>query len=453
MGSTKKKRYAMVGTGGRVLMFLDPVVSDYKNEAELVGLCDLNAKRLQYHTDRLKEKFGITDIPTYSAADFDKMISEQKPDVVVVCTVDATHDEYIVRALDAGCDVITEKPLTTDEKKCKRIFDAVERSGHTVQVTFNMRWGGPVSKVRELIAEGAIGNVKSVVLEYMLDTSHGADYFRRWHSDKSQSGGLLVHKSTHHFDMVNWWLDSIPEKVFAFGNLAFYGRQNALDRGQKELTEYDRYTGKAPDSDPFKLTLDNDPALKGLYLDAEPVDGYLRDKNVFREGIDIEDSVGAVVRYRNGITLTYSLTAFCPIEGYRVSFNGDKGRLEYIQHHNSHIIRGQSNEELASEQRAGHDSSQAYNKITVYPLFKPPYEMTIEELPGGHGGCDPAIQKQIFSTNPPTDPLGKSAGHEQGAASALIGIAANRSIATGQPVNISDLLNLRPECTKLQELK
>ncbi|MEO8206096.1 MAG: Gfo/Idh/MocA family oxidoreductase [Chthoniobacterales bacterium] len=452
MGNNKKK-YAIVGTGGRVLMFLDPIVNDYKDVAEVVGLCDINAKRLEYHTKRLEDKFGVKGIPTYDAADFDKMLSEQKPDVVIVCTVDATHDEYIVRALDAGCDVITEKPLTTDEVKCQRIMDAVERTGRTVRVTFNMRWGSPIVKVRELIAEGAIGNVKSVVLEYMLDTSHGADYFRRWHSNKAKSGGLLVHKSTHHFDMVNWWIDGIPETVFAFGNLAFYGKKNAIDRGQKELTEYDRYTGKAPDSDPFKLSLSEDETLKGLYLDAEPADGYRRDQNVFREGIDIEDSVGAVVKYRNGVTLTYSLTAFCPIEGYRVSFNGDKGRLEYIQHHNSHIIRGQSNEELASEQQTAHNDSQPYNKITVFPLFKPPYEMTIEELPGGHGGGDPVIQKQMFSAVTPADPLGKSAGHEQGAASALIGIAANRSIATGKPVNINDLVKLRPECTKLQELK
>ena len=65
----------------------------------------------------------------------------------------------------------------------------------------------------------------------MLDTSHGADYFRRWHREKDKSGGLLVHKSTHHFDLVNWWLASSPKTVFAMGGLRFYGRENAEGRG------------------------------------------------------------------------------------------------------------------------------------------------------------------------------------------------------------------------------
>lgn len=433
-------------------MFIDPIASDYKNDGEIVGLCDINPKRLEYHQKRLDEKFGIKNVPTYSVNDFDRMLAEQKPDVVIVCTVDALHDEYIVRSVEAGCDVISEKPLTTDEKKCNRIMDAVKRTGRSVRVIFNMRWGAPVTKVRELILSGVIGNVKSVVLEYMLDTSHGADYFRRWHSDKSQSGGLLVHKSTHHFDMVNWWINSIPQQVFAYGDLAYYGKKNAIERGQKELTEYDRYTGKAPDSDPFKLTMDKDPALQGLYLNAEKEDGYIRDKNVFREGIDIEDTIGALVKYRSGVTLTYSLTAFCPIEGFRVSINGDGGRLEYVQHYNSHIIKGQDNEELAKEQ-GGDGEHQPFKRVTVYPLFKESYDVVVEDLPGGHGGGDPLLQEQMFSASAPAETLGRNAGHEQGAASALIGIAANQSIATGKPVNILDLVNLRPECKDLLDLK
>ena len=57
----------------------------------------------------------------------------------------------------------------------------------------------------------------------MLDTKHGADYFRRWHRDKAHSGGLLVHKASHHFDLVNWWIQSAPTRVFASGGLRFYG--------------------------------------------------------------------------------------------------------------------------------------------------------------------------------------------------------------------------------------
>lgn len=88
---------------------------------------------------------------------------------------------------------------------------------------------------------GAIGDVHSVHFEWLLNTEHGADYFRRWHRDKRNSGGLLVHKSTHHFDLVNFWLGSRPQTVYAQGSLMFYGKENAEKRGVTEF--YSRARG------------------------------------------------------------------------------------------------------------------------------------------------------------------------------------------------------------------
>lgn len=444
-----KKRYAAVGTGGRIPMFIDPLVRDYSEHNELVGLCDVSQTRMDYHRKRLTEEYGYQDIPTYPADEFERMVKETKPDTVIVCTMDSTHHEYIIKAVQLGCDVITEKPMTTDDAKCRDIMKAVEETGRNVRVTFNYRWSAGTTKVRELIQSGVIGNVKAVNLEYQLDTSHGADYFRRWHATKSSSGGLLVHKSTHHFDLVNWWINGIPETVFAFGDLAFYGKENAIARGEEDRTKYERYTGEAAaEGDPFALTLDTGSAQK-LYMDAEADSGYIRDRNVFREGIDIEDSMGVLVKYRTGIILTYSLVAFSPTEGFRVTFTGDKGRIEYTEMHSSHIIRGQSDKELAEEQAAhgGHRLS-----LRVIPMFKAGYDVPIELSEGGHGGGDPLIQEQIFSTEPPAETLGRNAGHEQGAASILIGVAANQSIASGEPVKISDLCPIRPEAKLLDEL-
>ncbi len=444
----KKKRYAIVGAGGRITMFSDPIARDYRDEAELVGLCDISSVRMNYHRERLKSEYGYPEVPTYPAAEFDRMVAEQKPDVVVVCSVDATHHEYIVRALDLGCDVITEKPMTIDDEKCRAILDAVARTGRHVRVTFNYRWAPAATKVREVIASGAIGNVKHVDLEYMLDTSHGADYFRRWHSYKDKSGGLLVHKATHHFDLVNWWLDAIPSEVFAYGGLVFYGKKNALNRGDEALTRYDRYTGTDSKDDPFRLALDDDGSLKALYLDAEEETGYLRDENVFRDGINIEDTMSALVKYRDGTVLNYSLNAYCPVEGIKVVFNGDRGRLEYTKMEGSHIIAGQSDTQLAEDQEKGdHEVS-----IRVRPHFKPAYDVEIPSGKGAHGGADPLIQEQIFSSSAPEEHLRRNAGAEQGAASILIGIAANKSMVTGQPMRIEDLVTLKPEAVHLSEL-
>lgn len=445
----EKKRYAAVGTGGRIPMFIHPLVRDYSENNELVGLCDVSQVRMDFHRKRLMEEYGYHDVPTYLAENFEQMVRETKPDVVVVCTMDATHHEYIIKALHLGCDVITEKPMTTDDEKCRAIMQAVEETGHSVRVTFNYRWSPGCTKVRELIQEGAIGSVKAVHLEYLLDTSHGADYFRRWHSDKSCSGGLLVHKSTHHFDLVNWWLNSIPQEVFAYGDLQFYGEENAKARGDDALTGYDRYTDtEEAKEDPFALRLEEGNA-KALYKDAEEESGYIRDRNVFRPGITIEDTMGVLVKYRTGALLTYSLVAFSPIEGFRVHFTGDRGRIEYSEMHHSHIIQGQSDVELGEEQTSEEDDR---HKLRVFPMFKAAYDVAIPVATGGHGGGDPLIQEQIFSDNPPVENWGRNAGHEQGAASILIGIAANKSIASGQAVQVADLCQLNPEARHLNDL-
>lgn len=440
--SKKKTRYAVVGTGGRVGMFTHPIAGRFKDDAEMVGLCDPSEVRRTYQQRHLSEEFGIPPVPTY--ADFDLMMREQKPDTVIVCTPDAFHHEYIVRSLDAGADVISEKPMTIDAEKCQAIFDAVKRTGRRVRTTFNVRWTPGATKVRELIVQGAIGRVIHVDYEHILNTSHGADYFRRWHSHKEISGGLLLHKSTHHFDLINWWINGIPSRVFAMGDLAFYGKKNAEARGDGAFTRYDRYTGVAEaENDPFRLALDEDPHMKELYLNAEKETGYIRDQNVFREGIDIEDTMSVMVKYRGGIMLSYSLNAFCPREGFRAAITGDRGRIEYSEEHASHIITGDA-------KNAGYIGPE--KKLILQKLFEAPQEIPIPSAEGGHGGGDPLLQEQMFSHSASEDAFGRSAGHEQGAASLLIGAAANKSMATGLPVNIDDLVQLNPAAKVLTDL-
>lgn len=445
-----KKRYAVVGTGGRAANFVERIVKEYPETNEIVGLCDISPTRMQVYNERMQEA-GHPAVPMFVADDFGRMLNETKPDAVIVTSVDATHHIYINAALEGGCEVITEKPMTIDAEKCQSVLDTVAKTGGKVRVTFNYRWMSAKTKVKELIANGVIGTVRSVNVDYLLNTSHGADYYRRWHSYLEMCGGLLVHKSTHHFDLVNWWIDSIPEQVFAYGKLAYYGKENAVARGDEQFTGYDRYTGNewALENDPFALNLKDGGNLEALYYNAEKDSGYKRDQNVFRDGIDIYDTMSVNVRYRNGVLLTYSLNSFAPREGERVCFNGDRGRIEYYAFGGAHIIRGQSEEELAKEQ----ERDKGERKIVVYPHFQDPYEVEIPKpARGGHGGSDASLGDQIFAPNPPDDPWGRNAGHEQGAASIIIGAAANLSIRENRPFNVSDLIRLKPEATRLSEL-
>ena len=356
---------------------------------------------MNWHNRQLQEQ-GLPPAPTFHADDFDRMIVEQKPDTVIVTTVDAWHHHYIVRALDQGCDVISEKPLTTTLERLQAIDAALERSGKSLRVTFNYRYAPAYARFRQLIAEGTVGRPLAVDFSWLLDTSHGADYFRRWHREKENSGGLLVHKATHHFDLVNWWIDSFPRQVFALGDLMFYGKDNAAARGERY--PYSRYTGvEAAQADPFALFLDQKAAYAGLYLDAEAETGYIRDRNVFGEPISAEDTMTVTARYANGALLSYCLVAYAPWEGLRVAVTGTRGRVEMdITENVAHL-----KSDIASA--AASKGAFKRTQIRAFPMFGKPYEVQVPRVEGGHGGADPLMLEQIFSSNPPPDPLRQAA--------------------------------------------
>jgi predicted dehydrogenase len=220
--SAPKRRYAIIGTGERAItMWGTPLVADYPDLLEFVGLCDINPKRVEV----AKKMLGLS-CPTFT--DFDRMCDQAKPDLLMVTTVDGFHSNYISRALDRGLDVMTEKPMVIDEQQCQAVLDAEKRNKKNIVVTFNYRYAPKHQKIKEVLMSGAIGKVISVDFSWYLDVYHGADYFRRWHRLRTKSGSLWVHKATHHFDLINWWLDADPVEVSARAGLEVYGRNGSF---------------------------------------------------------------------------------------------------------------------------------------------------------------------------------------------------------------------------------
>ena len=428
----RKTRYAQVGLGSRSNIYTQAILKEYAAYSELVGLCDLNRGRLELCNRKLVETYKTPSVPMYSDDQFDTMIEEQKPDIVVVTCRDSFHDHYLVRAMELGCDAITEKPMTIDEKRCQRIVDTVKKTGRNIRVTFNYRYSPPRTQVKDLLMNGAVGKVLSVDFQWLLNTSHGADYFRRWHREKANSGGLLVHNATDHFDLVNWWLSAAPVEVFAMGGRQFYGASGGMAeryklKGHAERCQECRYKTKCK----FHLDLVAHQELRQMYLECEQHDAYFRDRCVFDKDMDIEDCMNVIVRYNTGAFMSYSLNAFMPWEGYRIAFNGTKGRLEHQCVESVYISGdGQVQGETLKEGTS----------IVLYPHFKAAQFIPIKIGEGGHGGGDAPMLHDLFSQNRTEDTYLRAAGFADGAMSILTGIAANKSMRTGKPVRIKSLV-------------
>jgi predicted dehydrogenase len=403
----ERRRYALIGTGNRgTTMWGRDLLAGWRDKVDLVAICDLNALR----AERARTMIG-SNAPIYGS--IEETIDAARPELVIVCTKDSTHDDIIVAALESGADVISEKPMATTVEKIRRIREAEKRTGRHVDVSFNYRFAPTAAKLKELLMSGVIGTLTSVDFHWYLDNRHGADYFRRWHAYTENSGSLFVHKATHHFDLLNWYIAADPESVSAFGEQRNYGR-NGPFRGER--CKGCAHAGECN----YYFDMSADPFLDALYEDPSELDGYHRDACVYREDIDIPDTMTATIRYQNQVAVSYSLNTFMPIEGYTIAFNGTLGRIE------TRLFEKQPFEV------PGHD------EILLVKSFGGGVErIAIPHTGGGHFGGDQRMRDLMFRGG--DDPLGQRAGTWAGAMSVLTGIAALKSSREGRRVTIAEL--------------
>ncbi|MGV2126475.1 Gfo/Idh/MocA family protein [Agrobacterium vitis] len=403
----RKRRFALVGAGHRgTTMWGRDIVERWGDQVELVAICDLNGLR----AEQSQAHIG-SSVPIY--LDFDQMLAVEKPDLVIVCTRDSTHDELIVKAMEAGADVISEKPMTTTAAKIKRILHAERRTGRRLDVSFNYRFAPTAARIKEFLNSGVIGDVTSVDFHWYLNTSHGADYFRRWHAYTENSGSLFVHKATHHFDLLNWYLDSDPDLVSAFADLKHYGR-NGPFRGERCRT-----CPHAQQCDHY-FDMRKEPLLEALYEAPSKQDGYVRDACVYREDIDIPDTMVTNIRYKNGVHVSYSLNTYMPIEGHHIAFNGHKGRIELRQYEKQPWTEPPADE------------------IVLMRNFGEVERIWVPHSSGGHYGGDDRLRNMLLKPGM-NDELRQRAGARAGAMSVLCGIAALESSRSGKPVTVADV--------------
>ncbi|KSU78542.1 Gfo/Idh/MocA family protein [Pseudarthrobacter enclensis] len=439
-----KARFALIGTGGRSEMYIRAIFGKHADTAELVAFSDVNPGRVEFYQNLIQELGAPGPIASFDPKDLTAFVQANNIDRLVVTTPDYTHADYIVEGLRAGADVVVEKPLTIDAEGCRRITRAVEETGRNVVVTFNYRYSPRNSALKEIIQSGVIGKVTSIDFSWVLDTVHGADYFRRWHREKKNSGGLLIHKASHHFDLVNWWIDDVPERVFASGGLKFYGDKNAAERGLGARPERGTPADDSPAAgrDPFALDLREDERLKALFLDNEHYDGYRRDQDVFTGGITIEDNLALVVEYQGGPRLSYSLNAHSPWEGYRVAVNGTEGRAELEVVERAAVVHSTDKKTVVDPSATPVEEEDAVRRngerLVVQRHWEPAYEVPIVNGEGGHGGGDALLLSDLFN-GPGEDPLGRPSGYLDGLRSVSVGIAGNRSLESSLPVRVEDL--------------
>ncbi|MEX0776444.1 MAG: Gfo/Idh/MocA family oxidoreductase [Phycisphaeraceae bacterium] len=425
------KRYAVVGMSNRAIAaFIKPLVERYGSQTRIVAMLDRDPLRFKVAHQRVP---ALPDVPTFDPEQFDQMVDQTRPDVVLVTTTDDAHERYTVAALKRDLDVVVEKPMTINCRQAQAVLDAQAASRGTVTVTHNMRYRPHHQQLKRMLMEGRVGRITNVDFNYYCDSYHGASYFKRWNRQRSRSGGLTIHKSTHHFDFINWLIDQDPQQVFAYSALNYYGpdgEMNPIRKDGRHCQSCDErkrcayemrwpplYTNDAaavPAVEEHLL-----PIRVGTYSDYRP------DQCIFDSQIDIEDTYVATVRYSGGAMMSYSVNFSVPYEGYRLAINGTRGRLE-----------------TSSIEPRG-TFTKPPQDIAYYPLFGGGREI-IEPLQnaGGHGGSDPLLLEELILGPDPQQPYSCVGTARAGAMAVAVGEAIWRSAKDNRPYNIADLLTV-----------
>ena len=262
-------------------------------------------------------------------------------------------------------------------------------------MTHNYRYSPRNSGLKQLVKSGAIGTPLSVTFEWVLDTAHGADYFRRWHRDKINSGGLLVHKASHHFDLVNWLLADAPAQVYARGGVRFYGAENAAARGVPAAPgpRHPRRAAHARGSSTCAAT----PTCASSTTTTSPTTATAGTRTCSRPGVTTEDNLAVIVDYERGATLSYALNAHSPWEGYRIAVNGTEGRAELDVVERAAVLLDADGAVLVDPSAQPESSTRpGGQRLTLQRHWEAAQDVPIAEGEGGHGGGDALMLADVF---------------------------------------------------------
>lgn len=401
------KRVGIVGTSMRAGAFAKALASRFTENYTIVGLMDLDEGKARGFC-----AFNHIEAPIYT--DFEAFLAECKPDLVLVATIDVFHESYIVKLLDRKIGVISEKPLCINAEQARSILAAHQRNPEVFAITsHNLRYAPYVKQIKEVLDSGAIGKVMRLSYSESLDRLHGTSYFRRWNSRRKNTNGLQLHKSCHHFDLLNYLMGTHAKYVSAEGMLKAYG-QKVPHRFEGVRCHECAHKGECPDYSDYNHTL-----FAGYYTP---------DMCIWSPEIDIEDNYSASIVFENGVLGTYALCAHANYSGERIVFEGETGRLEY----ESRVFREHINPKDV------HDTMVTpIETLRVYHFGKAgAEEIPVRHEETSHGGADDALFADLFAPVPPSS----LPTLEDGIQAVLTGCAVVESIKTGRRIDVQGQL-------------
>jgi len=248
------------------------------DEAKLIAICDS-------HNPSLGEAAKLVSKNVLKFKNYHDLLSLKEIEGVIIATPNYTHSRITIDALKAGKHVLCEKPMATTIKDAREMIKISKNTGKILQIGLELRHSPQYQKMASIVKSDRIGKVQMMWCKEFRNSY--AKKVEDWILKEKESGGSLVEKDCHHFDLFNWMIKSKPIKVVAFGG------QNA---------EY-KFKGR-----------------------------FAKRKNKDTK-VDVIDNAWVITEYENGVRSCLGLCFFSPYgnDTLEVGAIGDKGKLESFQ--------------------------------------------------------------------------------------------------------------------------
>jgi predicted dehydrogenase len=202
-------RFGFIGLGAMGLSHVNTIVRLCARQAEVTAVCSTNA-------DHIRELHGVA--PHAKVFKHEADLIAAPLDAIFVSTPNFTHAPLALQVIQAGKHLFLEKPCGITAAECHQLAEAAAKSDRVVMIGHEFRLSPYFRKIKELVAAGEIGRPQMVWCREFRGPFQKKT--NDWIQDSQRSGGTLVEKNCHHFDLMNWWVDSKPARVCAFGGNA-----------------------------------------------------------------------------------------------------------------------------------------------------------------------------------------------------------------------------------------
>ena len=379
----KRLKVIIIGAGGRGVAYAENL-KEMSDRYEVVGVAEPIIKR----RNTIQKMFQLQENQCF--AKWEDLLKDEKiADVVIIATQDNGHYDPAMKAIELGYDLLLEKPVAQTAKECIEIANAAKKKGVRVLVCHVLRYTPFYKTVKKIVMDGVIGEIQSVIqVEAVGDKHQSHSYVRGDWSREEDSTPMLLAKSCHDMDIIQWLVGKPCKKVSSFGSLTYFTPENAPEGAPKRCID-----GGCPAEDTcpyhykkvylsensnkfFRFAVAREYSEEFIATDEEVIKG-LQNTNfgacVFHAGNTVVDHQVVNLEFEGGTTASFTMNAFNK-GGRYIRLFGTKGEL-YANVSDTEITV------YTFEDRE-------YSKVSVMK--------TEESIVGGHGGGDKGIIEELY---------------------------------------------------------